>query len=81
MTYEVKAKTRPLARIADTRRGQPDGWHQVAACELGEHVGIDTVGLGGERRQALDLGRVSDGDLSALLLEGVVTRSARRSST
>ena len=54
------------------RLGQPDGRHQIEPRQLGEDPGIDPVGLGGERGNALDLGRIRDLDLPTPALEGVV---------
>jgi hypothetical protein len=54
------------------RIGQPDRRHQVAARELGQHPGVDPVGLARQRRQSLRLLRVGDLDLPAGELEPVV---------
>jgi hypothetical protein len=45
VTHEVEAEAGPLACLAHPGAGQPDRRHQVAARELGEHVGVDAVGL------------------------------------
>jgi hypothetical protein len=54
------------------RVGQPDRRHEVAAGELGQHPGVDPVGLTGKRRQALHLLRVGDLDPPAVQLEPIV---------
>ena len=54
------------------RIGQPDRRHQVASRQLGQHPGIDAVGLAGQRRQALDLLSIGDLDVPAEHLQGVV---------
>jgi hypothetical protein len=72
VTHEVEAEARQLALGAHPRGRQPDGRHEVAARELGQHVGVDAVGLGGERRETLDLAGIGERDRPALLLERVV---------
>ena len=69
---EVQPPARPLALGAHARVGQPDRRHQIAAGELGQHPGVDPVGLAGQRRQPLHLLRVGDLDLPAGELEPVV---------
>jgi hypothetical protein len=54
---EVEPEAGPLALGPGLRVGQPDRGHEVATAELGQHPGIDLVGLG---CQALDLDRVGD---------------------
>jgi hypothetical protein len=61
-----------LTLLADPRIGQPDRRHQVAVAQHGQHHRVDLVGLAGQRREALDLLRVGDLDVPALLLERVV---------
>jgi hypothetical protein len=64
--------------------GQPDLGDQVAAGQLGQHPGVDPVGLAGQRGQAFDLLGVGDGDLPAGQLQlvmdeaGTVHRLDRR---
>jgi hypothetical protein len=72
VTHQVQAPTRSLPLGAHQRVGQPDRRHQVAAGELGEHPGVDAVGLAGERRQTFYFLRVGDLDLPAGELEPVV---------
>ena len=45
---EVKPEARPFALGSNLGVGQPDRRHQVAARELGQHPGVDPVGLAGE---------------------------------
>jgi hypothetical protein len=54
------------------RVGQPDRRHQVTAGELGQHPGVDPVGLTRERRQTFHLLRIGDLDLPTCELEPVV---------
>jgi hypothetical protein len=69
---EVQAPARSLALATHALVRQPDRRHQVAAGELGEHPGVDAVGLARERCEPLDLLRVGDLDLPAGELEPVV---------
>jgi hypothetical protein len=48
---EVEPPARSLALGAHSRVGQSDRRHQIAAGELGQHPGVDPVGLAGERRE------------------------------
>jgi hypothetical protein len=50
VTDEVQPPARPFALGAHLRVGQPDRRHQIAARELGQHPGVDPVGLAGQRR-------------------------------
>jgi len=47
VAHQVQTPTRTLALGADKRVGQPDRRDEVAACELGQHPGIDAVSLAG----------------------------------
>lgn len=67
-----------LALGPHRRVGQPDRGDQIAARELGQHPGVNAVGLTGKRGQALDLGRVCDLDLEAVKLELVVDEAGAR---
>jgi hypothetical protein len=67
---EMQTPARALG--SDGRVGQPDRRHEVAAAELGQHPGIDAVGLAGQRCEALHLLRVGDLHLPAVKLEPVV---------
>jgi hypothetical protein len=69
---EVQPPARPLPLRTDERIREPDRRHQIAAGELGQHPGIDPVGLAGKRRQPFDLLRIRDLDLPAVKLEPVV---------
>ena len=72
MAYQMEAEAGPLALSAYPRGRQPDRRHQVAARQLGQHVGVDAVGLGRQRGDALDLAGVGQGHLPALPLERIV---------
>jgi hypothetical protein len=72
VTNGVESPARPLPLGAHARIGQPDRRHQIPARELGQHPGVDAVGLAGQRRQPLHLLRVGDLDLPAGELEPVV---------
>jgi hypothetical protein len=54
------------------RVGQPDRRDQVTPGELGQHPGVDPVGLARERREPFHLLRVGDLDLPTCELEPVV---------
>jgi hypothetical protein len=78
---EVKREAGPFPLRADGRVGQPDRWHEVAAGELGQHPGVDAVGLAGQRRQPLGpAGRRRSRPRSRPARAGR-GRSGRRSST
>ena len=68
----MQPPARSLALGAHARIGQPDRRHQVTPGKLGQHPGIDPVGLARERRQPLHLLRVGDLDLPTGQLEPVV---------
>ena len=68
----MQPPARALALGAHLRIRQPDRRHQVAAGELGEHPGVDPVGLAGERCEPFHLLRVGELDLPAVQLETVV---------
>jgi hypothetical protein len=72
VTDEVQPKAGELALAADARVGQPDLGNQVAGRERGHHARVDLVGLARQRGQTLDLGRVGDQHVPAVLLEAVV---------
>ena len=80
MTDKMQTPARPLALSAHARVRQPDRRHEIAAGKLGQHPGVDPVGLAGERRQSLHLLRIGDLDLPARQLEPVVheTRAVHR---
>ncbi len=52
--------------------GSSDRRHEVPPPELGEHPGVDPVGLGRERGKGPGPGRIGDEDIPAGELEGVV---------
>jgi hypothetical protein len=69
---QVQPPAGPLALGAHPRVRQPDRRHELAPAELGQHPGVDAVGLAGQWREALDLLGVGNLDLPAELLEAVV---------
>ena len=72
---QVQPEARPLALGANRWIGQPDRRHQLPPGQLGEHPGVDLVGLGGQGRQTPRLGRVGDLDVPAQALQGVVDKA------
>jgi hypothetical protein len=72
VTNEVQQPACPFAFGAHTRVGQPDRRHEIAAGELGQHPGVDSIGLAGKRCEPFHLLRVGDLDLPAVKLESVV---------
>ena len=66
------SRKRALALCADSWRWQPDLGHEVPAGELGQHVSVDYVGLGGQGCDAFGLDRVGDRHLPAGELELIV---------
>jgi hypothetical protein len=71
MAHRVQPEPGQLALTADARVGQPDRRHQIAPRQLGQHPGVDAVGLASQRRQPLDPLRVGE-HVPAVLLERVV---------
>jgi hypothetical protein len=69
---EVETEAGPLPLGAHARVGQPERRHQLAPAELGQHPGVDPVGLAGQRGRSPDLERIGDLYLPAGLLELVV---------
>jgi len=72
MLDEVQPEASALALGPHRRVGQPDRRDEIAARKLGQHPGVDPVGLAGQGRQPLHLERVGDLHLPAGLLELVV---------
>ncbi len=72
MVDEIEPKASPLTLFADRRVRQPDGRDELVASELGEDPGVEIVGLGGERGEALGLGGVGDLDIPTGELELIV---------
>jgi hypothetical protein len=66
-----RQRARPRS-ASDSRIGQPDRRHQIAARQLGEYPGVDPIGLASERRESFYFLRVGDVDLPAGQLEPVV---------
>jgi hypothetical protein len=58
--HQVQPPAGPLPLAAHRRIGQPDRRHQIPPRQLGQHPGVDLVGLAGQRRESLDLDRVGD---------------------
>jgi hypothetical protein len=54
-----------FAYVANVDNLPPDRRDQVATCQLGQHPGVDPIGLAGQRRQPLHLLRIGDLDLPA----------------
>jgi hypothetical protein len=69
---QVESEAGPLALRPDRWIGQPDLGHEVAAGQLGQYVGVDLVGLGGQGCDAFGLDRVGDRDIPAQSLKSVV---------
>jgi hypothetical protein len=69
---EMEPEARALTLGTDLGRRQPDLGHERATGQLGEHAGVDLVGLGGERCQAAHALGIGDQDLPAGELERVV---------
>ena len=72
MADEMQPPAGTLPLGAHTRVREPDRRHQVAASKLGQHPGIDAVGLAGQRCEAFHLLRVRDLDLPTVKLEPIV---------
>jgi hypothetical protein len=53
VAHEVETSARPFPLGAHRWVGQPNRRHEIAAAELGEHPGVDPVGLAGQRRKPL----------------------------
>src|SRR6266508_3177100 len=77
---QVQPEARPLTLGPDRRVGQPDLRDEVEPGELGQHPGVDRVGLASQRRDPTRLRSVGDPDVPARELELVVdkTRAAHR---
>jgi hypothetical protein len=69
---QVESPACPFALGAHARVGQPDRRHEIAACQLGEHPGVDAIGLARQRCESLYFLRVGDLDLPAVELEPIV---------
>ena len=68
----MQPPTCTLALGTHLRVGQPDRRHKVAACQFGQHPGVDAVGLARKRPEAFHLLRVGDLDLPTVQLEPIV---------
>jgi hypothetical protein len=72
---EVEPEAGPLPLGSGLGVGEPDRWHQITASELGEHPGVDPIGLAGQRRRPFHLDCVGDLDLPAGRFELVVDKA------
>jgi hypothetical protein len=72
VAHEVEAPARALTLGAHERVGEPDRRHQLPPRQLGQHPGVDAVGLAGKGRKPVQLLRIGDLDLPARELEPVV---------
>jgi hypothetical protein len=70
----------PLALGTNGRGGQPDRRHEITPGQLCEDLGVDLVGLAGERSESFYPQCVGDLDAPPVELEGVVdeTRPVHR---
>jgi hypothetical protein len=75
VSHQVQPPACALALGTDARIGQPDRWHEVATCQLGQHPGVDAVGLTRQRCQTFYFLRIGDLDLPAPELEPVVHKA------
>jgi hypothetical protein len=57
---QVHPASKPLAQLAVCQGEHPQRGDQIAAAELGQHAGVDLVGLAGQRGDIADLARVGD---------------------
>jgi hypothetical protein len=69
---EMEPEAGSLALGPDRRVRQPDLWHERKPRQLGQNPGVDPIGLGGQRGDALHLGCVGDRDIPAVSLERVM---------
>jgi hypothetical protein len=72
VTHQMQPPARSFPFAPDLGRGQPDGWHQVTAAELGEHLGVDAFSLAGKWCQPFDPLGIRHVDLPASNFELVV---------
>ena len=81
MMHQMQPEPGPFPLGSHPRVGQPDRRDQIPAGQLGQHPGIDPVGLARQRRQTLHLLGIGDLDVPAGQLEACHARTGRRSST
>ena len=74
----MQAKPSLLTLAANTRIGQPDRGYQITLRKHRQHPRVDLVGLARQRRQPLDLLRISDQNLPAKPLQRVVNEAGAR---
>ena len=72
VTHQVQPPACSLPFGAHTRIGEPDRRHEVAAGELGQHPGVDPVGLARQRRDPPRSLRVRDPHVPPRQLELIV---------
>ena len=70
--WRAKASAIALAAHSSREGGEIARRHEIEARELGEHPGVDAIGLAGQGRHAFDPLGIGDRDLPAAELEGVV---------
>src|SRR5207249_1031444 len=76
VTDEMQPEARPLPLGTDGRIGEPDRRHQITTRQLGEHPGVDPVGLARQRCQPFHLDRVGDLDPPTGELELIVNKTS-----
>jgi hypothetical protein len=76
LAHQEQPPACPLALGALLKLGQPDRRRELAPGELGQHPGVDLVGLARQRREALDPLRVGDLDLPPQALELIVHKAS-----
>jgi hypothetical protein len=75
---QVQAEPGQLARRARLGIGQPDRRHELELRQPRQDLGVDLVGLAGERREALHALRIGDQDLPAELGQRVTDEAGAR---
>ena len=73
---QVEAEPGPFSLAPDRGVREPDGGHQIAPGELGQHPGADFVRLGGQGGEAFRLLGVGDVHVPTVELQGVVNEAA-----
>ena len=70
--HQMQAEARPLPLTAHLRTGKPDLRDQITSAELGQHPGVDPIGLARQRGDPLRPLRIGDPHIPASELELVV---------